>query len=189
MTTVSRFMRSASLILLCALLGWQISGCESTPKPGSGTKPAAKAKEAKAKPSAPVANATPAPARVAPTPDSARTAPANAPAPAAASTPASAIPADIQALNEGIALYNDGDYNAAIAKLGNAPAIWSAPKKSTQLTALKYLAFSYCVSSRPVQCRQQFERALKLDPGFGLLPSEIGHPIWGPVFLQAKKAK
>jgi hypothetical protein len=51
------------------------------------------------------------------------------------------------------------------------------------------LAFSYCVTSKAQLCRQQFERALKIDPSFELLPSEIGHPIWGPVFLKAKKVK
>lgn len=171
MSTVSRFTHRASLALVCALVGWQISGCESPPKPTPAPKPAAKPKEVKT--SAPAS--TTAPTRPTPTPESARVAPA--------------IPADIQALNEGIALYNDGDYNAAIAKLGNAPAIWGMQKKSTQLTALKYMAFSYCVSSRAAQCKQQFERALKLDPTFDLQPSEIGHPLWGPVFLRAKKAK
>ena len=116
-------------------------------------------------------------------------APAPTPVPTEAPRPVPASNADVLALKEGIALYNDGDYNGAIKKLSNATEIWTSHNKSIQVSALKYLAFSYCVTSRAQLCRQQFERALKIDPGFDLLPSEIGHPIWGPVFLKAKKLK
>jgi hypothetical protein len=54
--------------------------------------------------------------------------------------------------------------------------------------ALKYQAFSYCVTSRPAPCRQAFDRALRLDPSFDLAPGEHGHPLWGPVFTKAKQA-
>lgn len=94
---------------------------------------------------------------------------------------------DQAALKDGIDLYNNGDYNAAIKRLGT-PEITSGPK-ATQLAALKYTAFSYCVTSRPTLCRQQFKKALKLDPGFDLAPGEYGHPLWGPVFTRAKKGK
>ncbi|MFC5473305.1 TssQ family T6SS-associated lipoprotein [Paraherbaspirillum soli] len=90
------------------------------------------------------------------------------------------------ALNDGISLYNKGSYNAAIKRLSNAPEIWSAGK-STQTEALKYMAFSYCVTSRKQLCKQQFQKALKLDPAFDLAPGEKGHPLWGPVFTQAKR--
>lgn len=110
-------------------------------------------------------------------------------------TPAGAHPraeaakpsADQVALNEGIELYNNGDYNGAIKRLGS-PEIASAPK-ATQLEAIKYTAFSYCVTARQALCRQQFEKALKLDPAFDLAPGEHGHPLWGPVFTRAKKGK
>ncbi len=95
--------------------------------------------------------------------------------------------AEQTALKEGIELYNNGDYNDAIKRLGAADAP-SAPK-ATQLEAIKYTAFSYCVTSRQTLCRQQFEKALKLDPGFDLAPGEHGHPLWGPVFAKAKKSK
>jgi tetratricopeptide (TPR) repeat protein len=91
------------------------------------------------------------------------------------------------ALNEGIALYDEGDFNGAIEHLSNASEIWSA-NKTVQVSALKYMAFSYCVTSRPTLCKQQFQKALKLDPAFDLAPGEKGHPQWGPVFAQAKKA-
>ncbi|MES2127098.1 MAG: TssQ family T6SS-associated lipoprotein [Pseudomonadota bacterium] len=88
--------------------------------------------------------------------------------------------------NAGIALYNAGDYAGAIKQLGTASAIWKG-EKPVQLEALKYMAFSYCLTSRPVPCKQRFEQALKLDPAFDLAPGEKGHPLWDPVFDKAKK--
>jgi Flp pilus assembly protein TadD len=103
---------------------------------------------------------------------------------AASSAPAAQAQAG---LKEGIALYNDGNYNDAIKRLGLADV--TAGPKATQLEALKYTAFSYCLTSRQALCRQQFEKALKLDASFDLEPGEHGHPLWGPVFVRAKKSK
>jgi hypothetical protein len=89
-------------------------------------------------------------------------------------------------LQEGIRLYNDGDYNGAIRRL-SARDVNNGPL-ATRLMALKYMAFSYCVTSRPGPCRQAFDRALRLDPSFDLAPGEHGHPLWGPVFTKAKQA-
>lgn len=156
------------LRLLLPLAGLLTQACESPPKtvPVSVQKAPVKPKEVKPAVSAP---------------------PTAQPAETARAAPVSN--ADVIALKEGIAKYNDGDYNGTIKKLGNATEIWTSHNKSIQVGALKYLAFSYCVTSRTQLCRQQFERALKIDPSFDLLPSEIGHPIWGPVFLKAKKPK
>lgn len=90
-------------------------------------------------------------------------------------------------LKEGIAMYNNGDYNGAIKRLSAADV--TGGTKAMQLEALKYIAFSYCVTSRTTLCRLQFEKALKLDPSFDLEPGEHGHPLWGPVFTKAKKSK
>jgi hypothetical protein len=95
-------------------------------------------------------------------------------------------PAPANGLQEGIRLYNEGDYNGAIRRL-SARDVNNGPL-ATRLLALKYLAFSYCVTSRPGPCRQAFDRALRLDPAFDLAPGEHGHPLWGPVFTQAKQA-
>jgi hypothetical protein len=43
------------------------------------------------------------------------------------------------------------------------------------------------VTNRTDQCRQSFERALRLDPSFDLAQGEHGHPQWGPVFTRAKR--
>jgi hypothetical protein len=95
-------------------------------------------------------------------------------------------PRDGGGLREGIRLYNEGDFNGAIKRL-SARDLNNGPL-ATRLSALKYTAFSYCVTSRPVQCRQAFDRALRLDPSFDLAPGEHGHPLWGPVFTKAKQA-
>ena len=108
---------------------------------------------------------------------------ASADKPGAALAPAPSPPG----LKEGIALYNNGDYNGAIRRLGAADV--ATGSKATQLEALKYTAFSYCLTSRQTRGRQQFDKALKLDPSFDLEPGEHGHPLWGPVFVKAKKSR
>ena len=95
-------------------------------------------------------------------------------------------PKDAGNLREGIRLYNEGDFNGAIKRL-SARDLNNGPL-AARLTALKYTAFSYCVTSRQAQCRQSFDKALRLDPSFDLAPGEHGHPLWGPVFTQAKQA-
>lgn len=109
-------------------------------------------------------------------------------APAPAPAPVVVKPsADQLALADGIALYNKGQFNDAIKRL--AAADISAGSKASQTMALKYSAFSYCVTNRTTLCRQQFDKAFKLDPAFDLAQGEHGHPLWGPAFARAKKAK
>lgn len=90
-------------------------------------------------------------------------------------------------LRDGIRLYNEGDFGAAIMKF-NAPEIQTA-NAATRVSALKYTAFSYCVTQRPILCRQAFDKALRIDPNFTLAPGEEGHPMWGPVFARARAGK
>lgn len=114
-------------------------------------------------------------------------APPAAEAPRSTTASPSAAQNPVDALNEGIQLYDKGEFNAAIRRL-NAPEIRSADR-SVQTRALKYMAFSYCVTSRQTLCRRQFEKALKIDPAFDLAPGEKGHPLWGSVFDRVKKRK
>ncbi len=137
-----------------------LSGCETPPKQAPAPKPVVKPKEP----------------------------PAPAPAPAPAEPAVPVVSPDVQALKDGSALYDNGDYNGAIKKLTGATDIWNGHNKAVQVGALKIMAFSYCVTSRTSLCRQQFDKALKLDPDFNLTAGEIGHPIWGPVFLKSKNA-
>jgi hypothetical protein len=85
-----------------------------------------------------------------------------------------------------IALYNNGDYHGEIKHFGSSTEVLK-PYKDLELQGLKYTAFSYCLIGRTSLCRQQFEKAVKLDPSFDLLPGEKGHPLWGPVFERVKK--
>lgn len=103
--------------------------------------------------------------------------------PSASPSPASAP--DQSALKDGIRLYNEGQFDDAIKRLSSKEI--ANGSTSTRVAALKYTAFSYCVTSRTEQCRQAFERALKLNPKFDLSPGEHGHPQWGPVFTRAKR--
>jgi len=90
-----------------------------------------------------------------------------------------------KALNAGIEMYKAGNFNGAIKQL-SAPELANA-EKPLQLEAIKYTAFSYCVTNRTTLCRQQFVKAFKLDKSFDLSPGEKGHPLWTPSFERARK--
>ena len=85
----------------------------------------------------------------------------------------------------GVQRYEEGDYTAAVVMLQQALRD-GLSNKSHQVRAHKYLAFSYCITAREKQCRDEFKKALETDPGFDLKPAEEGHPIWGPVFRSVK---
>jgi lipoprotein NlpI len=91
-----------------------------------------------------------------------------------------------ETLLEGIRRYERGDFAGAIATL-DEPALRTAPD-AMRVEALKYTAFSYCVMENYAQCRHAFDLSLDIDSGFDLRKSERGHPMWGPVFEQAKAA-
>ncbi|MDE2047656.1 MAG: TssQ family T6SS-associated lipoprotein [Betaproteobacteria bacterium] len=89
--------------------------------------------------------------------------------------------------NAGVRSYQEGRYAAAMKYLNNAlssPALVSAD----QVVAYKLLAFIDCSSNRKIECRRNFDKALAIQPGFELAKSEAGHPIWGPIFQEAKVA-
>lgn len=87
----------------------------------------------------------------------------------------------------GVAHFEAGNYPEAEHML-LTPEVWQA-SQAEQLRALKFLAFTYCVSERPQLCRQSFERAFQLDPSFDLAPAEQGHPLWGQSYAEAKAAQ
>lgn len=97
-----------------------------------------------------------------------------------------AKPENKSPLAEGIDLYEAGKYSLAIRRLNGATEIWKG-SEADQLTALKYMAFSYCLSNRKDQCRRHFARALAIDPAFDLHAGEKGHPLWTPQFEKAKE--
>ena len=160
----------ARLACLYAVLSLLV-GCSVLPK--------TKEPDAKAAPSPPKTAPKTAPKTTAKAPDTPQV---------AAAAAAAAVSAKQNSLSDGIELYNAGDYSGAIKRLGAGHEIWNGDK-ATQTTALKYMAFSYCVTERRALCKQQFDKALKLDPGFDLAQGEKGHPLWGPVFDKAKNHK
>ncbi len=88
-------------------------------------------------------------------------------------------------LDEGIKSYTDGSYREAVGKLqGALNAGLSDPDK---VMAHKFLAFTYCISRRETLCREEFTKALTIDPKFELTPAEAGHPMWGTVFRSVKR--
>jgi len=90
-----------------------------------------------------------------------------------------------QGLSAGIRAYEDGDYRSSARSLQSALSA-GLLLKSDKVAAHKYLAFMHCAQSREKACREEFRKALELNPDFELTPAESGHPLWGPVFKSLK---
>ncbi|MGE8691477.1 MAG: TssQ family T6SS-associated lipoprotein [Achromobacter sp.] len=81
--------------------------------------------------------------------------------------------------------YSAGRYGEVIRTVATSDAL-ATSTKAVRIEAYKLQAFSYCVSRYPQLCEDSFSRILALDPAFTLAPNEAGHPVWGPVFQQAR---
>lgn len=93
-----------------------------------------------------------------------------------------------RSVTQGIASYNNGDYQAAVVLLRHALEDASL-SKSDRINAHKYLAFTHCISVREKKCQESFERIFAINPNFNLTPAEAGHPVWGPVFREVQARK
>lgn len=93
-----------------------------------------------------------------------------------------------QDLSSGIRAYENGDYRNSVRLLQNALSE-DLLLVSDKVQAHKYLAFIHCAESREKLCRDNFRKALELDPKFELTPAESGHPSWGPVFRSLKPGR
>jgi len=91
-------------------------------------------------------------------------------------------------LEFGVKAYEDGEYPYA-TRLLQASLDAGLRGISNRMKAHKYLAFVHCASGRLQQCRDEFNKALGIDPSFALREDEAGHPIWGPVFPSLKTKK
>ena len=87
-------------------------------------------------------------------------------------------------LDQGIRAYDDGDYKVAMRNIQGA--LDAGLTTHSQARAHKYLAFIQCSSGQQTQCREEFTKALEIEPGLELKTSEAGNPIWGPVFRSVK---
>lgn len=88
------------------------------------------------------------------------------------------------ALSTGLGEYADGQFAEAAKNLQSALDLGLS--SSDQIKAHKHLAFIHCISGRKRQCRDEFLKALAINPSLNLEPAEAGHPTWGPVFKSAK---
>jgi Tfp pilus assembly protein PilF len=91
------------------------------------------------------------------------------------------------ALAKGLKQYEEGEYADSAKSLQGAIEQGLGDKE--QVNAHKHLAFIHCASSRERQCRDEFRRALALDPTMELAPAEAGHPVWGPIFKSLKPGR
>ena len=88
------------------------------------------------------------------------------------------------ALSAGLKLYEAGEYEESAKNLQGAIELGVPDKQRAD--AHKYLAFIHCASNRERQCRDEFRKALSVDPALELGPAEAGHPVWGPIFRSVK---
>lgn len=90
-------------------------------------------------------------------------------------------------LQAGLRQYENGDYVDAQKSLQRA--IDLGLSDGERVTAHKHSAFIHCASSRERQCREEFGKALAIDPNMELTAAEAGHPLWGPVFRSLKAGR
>lgn len=90
-----------------------------------------------------------------------------------------------ESLAAGLRQYQAGEFDEALKSL-NASLDHGLLSKTEQSTARKTLAFVHCISGRRTQCESEFLKAMEIDPGFALTEAEAGHPIWGPVYRNAR---
>ncbi len=89
-----------------------------------------------------------------------------------------------QLLTDGLVKYDTGDYQAAQALF--ASAMKENLKKEDQVRAMKFTAFSLCLTEKYRDCRNEFVKIYDVDPKFDLTPAEAGHPSWTKTFAAAK---
>jgi Tfp pilus assembly protein PilF len=92
-----------------------------------------------------------------------------------------------QTMYAGLWLYQEGHYEQSLKSLQSA--IQQGLPERDRLNAHKHVAFIHCAASRERQCRDEFRKALAIDPGMELAPEERGHPVWGPVFRSVKASR
>jgi Tfp pilus assembly protein PilF len=91
------------------------------------------------------------------------------------------------ALNTGLKQYDDGELPQSAKSLQSA--LNEGLSDKDQVTAHKYLAFIHCSLGRTGACREEFRKALAIDPAMDLAPAEAGHPTWGPIFRSVKAGR
>ena len=98
-----------------------------------------------------------------------------------------AVRAEPAPLRLGLRQFEDGDYAESAKNLQSA--IDRGLPNKERANAHKHLAFIHCASNRERPCRDEFRKALAIDPAMDLAPAEAGHPVWGPVFRSLKAGR
>ena len=88
------------------------------------------------------------------------------------------------ALAAGLKQYENGRYAESLKNLQTA--IGQGLSDGDRVNAHKHVAFIHCAANRERACRDEFRRALRVNPAMELAPAEAGHPIWGPIFRSVK---
>jgi Tfp pilus assembly protein PilF len=92
-----------------------------------------------------------------------------------------------QTLSAGLKQYEEGQYDQSLKSLQSA--IQQGLSERERVNAHKHVAFIYCASSRERQCREEFRKALAVNPAMELAPEEADHPMWGRVFRSVKAGR
>jgi Tfp pilus assembly protein PilF len=98
-----------------------------------------------------------------------------------------AVKGEAASFGVGLKQFDDGDYDASAKSLQAALDRGLPPKD--QVNAYKHLAFIQCANNRLAACREEFRKALTLDPALELSRAEAGHPVWDPIFRSLKGKK
>ena len=91
------------------------------------------------------------------------------------------------ALSTGLKQYDDGEYLPSAKSLQSA--LDQGLADNDKVTAHKHLAFINCSQGRNGPCREEFRKALAIDPSLELSAAEAGHPTWGPIFRSLKAGR
>ena len=91
------------------------------------------------------------------------------------------------ALAAGLKHYEEGRYAESLKSLQSA--LGQGLKDGDRVTAHKHVAFIHCAANRERACRDEFRKALQVNPAMELAPAEAGHPIWGPIFRSVKAGR
>ena len=92
-----------------------------------------------------------------------------------------------ETLSAGLKQYENGQYEQSLRTLQSA--IQQGLPERDRVSAHKHAAFIHCASGRERDCREEFRKALAIDPGMDLAPEEAGHPMWGRVFRSVKAGR
>ena len=90
-----------------------------------------------------------------------------------------------QMLADGMVKYDSGEYPAAQA-LYQSALKEGLKSKEDQVRAMKFTAFTLCLTEKFGPCRAEFVKIYDVDPRFDLTPAEAGHPSWTRTFASAK---